>query len=67
MSSSASPWMMNFGFVDCWEKLHPGEPHPPTFRVHESEGQAPYCCDFVFATADLAPRTQAYPLEEIND
>jgi endonuclease/exonuclease/phosphatase family metal-dependent hydrolase len=44
-------------FLDAWLALHPGKPHPPTFRVHErDEGEAPYCCDYVFLTEDLAPR-----------
>jgi endonuclease/exonuclease/phosphatase family metal-dependent hydrolase len=47
-------------FVDAWEALHPGEPHPPTFRVHErDEGQSPYCCDYFFATGDLKPRLRS--------
>lgn len=43
--------------VDAWEALHPGEAHPHTFRLHErKEGQAPYCCDYLFVTEDLVPR-----------
>ena len=49
--------MKAIGFVDAWEALHPGTPHPPTFHVHEKE--APYCCDYVFASEDLAPRLRA--------
>ena len=49
--------LLDIGLVDAWQALHPGEPHPPTFRLHErKEGTAPYCCDFVFVTPDLAPR-----------
>jgi endonuclease/exonuclease/phosphatase family metal-dependent hydrolase len=52
--------MLENGFVDAWQALHPGEPHPHTFRVHEREaGESPYCCDFVFVTPDLAPRLRA--------
>jgi endonuclease/exonuclease/phosphatase family metal-dependent hydrolase len=44
-------------FVDCWEALNPGKPHPPTFRIYEHDpGESPYCCDYVFATQDLLPR-----------
>ena len=47
-------------FVDAWAALHAGEPHPPTFRVHErDEGESPYCCDYVFVSEDLAPRLRA--------
>ena len=47
-------------YSDAWRVAHPGEPHPPTFCVHGREhGDAPYCCDFVFVSADLAPRVAA--------
>jgi len=46
--------------VDAWPLAHPGEPHPPTFRLHDREaGETPYCCDFVFVSEDLAPRIAA--------
>jgi endonuclease/exonuclease/phosphatase family metal-dependent hydrolase len=49
--------MLEHGFVDAWQALNPGKPHPPTFRIHEhDEGELPYCCDYVFVTADLVPR-----------
>lgn len=54
-------------FVDAWEHLHPGVPHPPTFRVHErGEGQSPYCCDYVFLTEDLAPRLRSIAIDGDN-
>jgi endonuclease/exonuclease/phosphatase family metal-dependent hydrolase len=44
-------------FADAWTRTHPGQPHPPTFHVHDPAfAGAPYCCDFVFVTEDLAPR-----------
>ena len=47
-------------FVDAWRATHPGAAHPPTFCLHEHEhGDAPYCCDFVFVTPDLAPRLRS--------
>ena len=47
-------------YRDAWRVTHPGEPHPPTFCVHGKEhGEAPYCCDFVFVSEDLAPRLAA--------
>jgi endonuclease/exonuclease/phosphatase family metal-dependent hydrolase len=59
--------ILNIGFVDAWQALHPGEPHPPTFRVHErSKGEAPYCCDFVFVTPDLAPRLASIRINADN-
>lgn len=52
--------MLDFGFADAWQALHPGEPHPHTFRVHDREaGEAPYCCDFIFVTRDLLPRLKS--------
>jgi endonuclease/exonuclease/phosphatase family metal-dependent hydrolase len=56
--------MLDAGFVDAWEVLHPGEPHPPTFCLHEHEhGDAPYCCDFVFVTQDLVPRLKSIRID----
>ena len=44
-------------YKDAWSVAHPGEPHPPTFCLHGKEhGSAPYCCDFVFVSEDLAAR-----------
>lgn len=53
-------------FLDAWEAVHPGEPHAPTFRVHEREGEAPYCCDYVFLTEDLHPRLQSITVDGMN-
>ena len=44
-------------FLDAWTLAHPAEPHSPTAGVHENSwAKRPYCCDFVFLTADLASR-----------
>jgi endonuclease/exonuclease/phosphatase family metal-dependent hydrolase len=54
-------------FVDAWQALHPGKPHPHTFRLHErKEDQSPYCCDFVFVTEDLAPRLRSISIDSDN-
>ena len=54
-------------FLDAWEALHPGEPHPPTFRVHErEEGEAPYCCDYVFVSEDLRSRVKSITVDGMN-
>ncbi|HVL35195.1 MAG TPA: endonuclease/exonuclease/phosphatase family protein [Burkholderiales bacterium] len=59
--------ILRIGLVDAWQALYPGEPHPPTFRLHEREaGQAPYCCDFVFVTPELAPRLRAVRVDAGN-
>lgn len=53
--------------VDAWQALHPGNPHPHTFRVHEREaGESPYCCDYVFVTRDLAPRLRSIRVDSEN-
>jgi len=53
--------------VDAWQSLHPGKPHPHTFRVHErAEGESPYCCDYVFVTRDLAPRLRSIRVDTEN-
>lgn len=56
--------LLQFGFVDAWQALNPGVPHPATFRVHERDaGEAAYCCDYVFLTADLAPRLRSIAVD----
>jgi endonuclease/exonuclease/phosphatase family metal-dependent hydrolase len=59
--------MLDIGFVDAWQALNPGKPHPPTFRLHERErGESPYCCDFVFVTPDLVPRLASITVDAEN-
>jgi endonuclease/exonuclease/phosphatase family metal-dependent hydrolase len=53
------------GFVDAWEALHPGAAHPHTFHVFDEE-EEPYCCDYVFASEDLAPRLRAIRVDGAN-
>jgi endonuclease/exonuclease/phosphatase family metal-dependent hydrolase len=46
--------------LDAWQLVHPGAPHPPTFRLYERNApETPYCCDFVFVSKELAPRVCA--------
>lgn len=46
-------------YGDAWRIVHGQRPHPPTFCVHDSRySKTPYCCDFVFVSADLAPRVR---------
>lgn len=55
------------GFVDAWEALNPGVPHPPTFRVHEhGVEESPYCCDFMFVTLDLLARLRSIRIDPDN-
>ena len=59
--------MLDIGFVDAWEALHPGVPHAHTFRLHERDaGESPYCCDYVFVTRDLVPRLASIRVDAQN-
>ena len=60
-SASSSPsWRAIRASSTPGRSLHPGAPHPPTFRLYErDEGQSPYCCDYFFVTHDLAPRLKS--------
>ena len=59
--------IVDSGFVDAWEALHPAVPNPSTFRVHEREkGESPYCCDFVFMTPDLVPHLRSIRIDADN-
>jgi endonuclease/exonuclease/phosphatase family metal-dependent hydrolase len=42
--------------LDVWEATHGHAPHPPSFCLFDQTYGEPHCCDFVFATEDLAPR-----------
>jgi len=54
-------------YVDAWRALHGDAPYPPTFCVHErAHGRAPYSCDFVFVTEDLAPRLERIEIDGEN-
>lgn len=45
--------------IDAWTLAHPGIPHAPSAGVHEdSWAKPPFCCDFIFVTADLAARVR---------
>ncbi|MGH8689132.1 MAG: endonuclease/exonuclease/phosphatase family protein [Burkholderiales bacterium] len=49
-------------YVDGWLRAHPGSTHPATFRLDSAE-EAPYCCDYILVTADLAPRVHAVTVD----
>ena len=45
----------------------PAPPRPPSYRVHErAAGESPYCCDYVFVTADVAPRLRSIRVDREN-
>lgn len=42
---------------DAWSIVHGATPPAPTFRLHDRRyGPEPIACDYVFVSADLAPR-----------
>jgi endonuclease/exonuclease/phosphatase family metal-dependent hydrolase len=43
------------GLRDAWRLRHPGLPHAPTVCLH-GDNASPFTFDFIFASADLAPR-----------
>lgn len=48
-------------WVDAWAIANPGRPHEPTLGVHDKQqwpGE-PFPSDYVFVSADLAPRVRA--------
>jgi len=45
--------------IDCWRRVHGERAHDPTFHLHDrSYGPLPIACDFVFASAGVAPRVR---------
>jgi endonuclease/exonuclease/phosphatase family metal-dependent hydrolase len=52
--------------ADAWEVAHPAEPHPSTFKIYEKEepGEPELHCDFIFVSADAAPRVRAVRVDQ---
>jgi len=48
-------------FADAWVAMHPGVPHPGTFKLYEKDfpKQPELHCDFIFVSEDLVPRISA--------
>jgi endonuclease/exonuclease/phosphatase family metal-dependent hydrolase len=50
--------------ADAWQRLHPGEPQPPTIGVHDChQWPDPFACDFIFASGDLGDRLRAIAVD----
>jgi endonuclease/exonuclease/phosphatase family metal-dependent hydrolase len=46
-------------YRDAWPIVHGHRPHEATFCVHsKGYSKTPYCCDFVFVSADVAQRVR---------
>ena len=56
-------------YRDAWELLHPGTVHPPTAGVHDKVQWPgpPFTWDFVFVSADLAPRVRRLDVDLASD
>jgi len=54
--------------VDAWEAAHPGEPHPPTFKIYEKlvPGEPELHCDFVFVSEPLRPRIAQLTVDTVT-
>lgn len=51
-------------FTDAWTLAHPDIAHAPSAGVYENSwAKQPLCCDFVFLTADLAPRVRGVTVD----
>jgi len=52
--------------VDAWVVAHPDEPHPATFKIYEKEepDEPELHCDFIFVSANLAPRVRAVRVDQ---
>lgn len=52
--------------ADAWEVAHPGVAHPSTFKIHEKErpDEPEQHCDFIFLSADLAPRLRSIRVDQ---
>ncbi len=56
-------------YVDAWELLHPGQPHPPTIGLFDKvqwPGPA-FTFDFICVSADLAPRVRDIRVDDRTD
>jgi endonuclease/exonuclease/phosphatase family metal-dependent hydrolase len=53
--------MIDGDFVDAWAELNPGKPRQATFHLYD--GETPYCCDYIFVTADLVPRLKSIRID----
>ena len=51
---------------DAWEVAHPGVAHASTFKIYEklAPDEPELHCDFIFVSADLAPRVRAVRVDQ---
>jgi endonuclease/exonuclease/phosphatase family metal-dependent hydrolase len=55
-------------FRDAWHLAHPGRPHAHTVGLYDTaQWPRQFACDFVFVSADLAPRVTAFDVDARSD
>ena len=55
-------------FRDAWHIAHPGQPHAHTVGLYDTvQWPRQFACDFVFVSADLAPRVKAFDVDAGSD
>lgn len=55
-------------FHDAWRAMHAGQPHAATVGVYDrAQWPQPFCCDFAFVSADLAPRLAGFEINSETD
>jgi endonuclease/exonuclease/phosphatase family metal-dependent hydrolase len=56
-------------YRDAWEIVHRGTPHAPTLGLFDKEQwpDAPFCCDFIFVTGDIAARVEQVSVDDATD
>ena len=53
---------------DAWQVTHPGQPHAPTAGLFDTvQWPRALACDFIFVSADLAPRITAFEVDHASD
>jgi endonuclease/exonuclease/phosphatase family metal-dependent hydrolase len=51
-------------FRDAWQVAHPGRPHDDTVGLYDTvQWPRRFACDFVFVSADLAPRVRSLAVD----
>ncbi|MEO7851004.1 MAG: endonuclease/exonuclease/phosphatase family protein [Rubrivivax sp.] len=54
-------------FRDAWQVTHPLQPHAPTVGLFDTvQWPRQFACDFVFVSADLAPRITAFEVDHAS-
>lgn len=54
--------------VDAWEVAHPGQAHPPTFKIYEKlvPGEPELHCDFIFVSEPLRSRIAQVAVDTVT-